>query len=148
LSDGHVILYADLLAPKIQPVPVLNENVTPTVPPFAESRQVELYEAESASEQTADVSTTSTTEETGRQAPTTGGYESKSTTEVADGNVETLDLPPAHRSCLEKISELADKYWNGSRSLLKHPRFRSKRLPLQIFSILDIEFIVFAVYRV
>ena len=35
------------------------------------------------------------------------------------------DLSPSHRNFLEKISELSDKYWNGAKSLLKHPRFRS-----------------------
>ena len=62
---------------------------------------------------------------------------SGSATNVQDGDARARG-PPAELSegeedCstfIVRVSELVDKYWNGSKSLLKNQRFKCKRLPL------------------
>jgi hypothetical protein len=39
---------------------------------------------------------------------------------------DELVMPQEYESVIIKFSELADKYWNGSKSLLKNKRFKSE----------------------
>lgn len=39
---------------------------------------------------------------------------------------DELELPQRYESIIITFSELADKYWNGSKSLLKNKRFKSE----------------------
>ena len=76
------------------------------------------------------------------------GYEvvkpamASSTSETDDSIVSQLEpqLDAETSSFIIRVSELADKYWNGSKSLLKNPRFKSKYYFVLMFFCLALVF--------
>ena len=55
-----------------------------------------------------------------------------------DGNQPQAEMPGDFGEAIYKVSDLVDKYWNGSKSLLKSVRFKSTVIILFYIDIIQI----------